>query len=385
MGYYGWRCDHRASSFLCRVISDIANWGFHILAFFPLIIKFGIPLLMASLLVPSVQTSILHDIEEAIGMFSPARTFSKTNYSSLSCSAAIMALFWIFRERIFLLGDGALIIRDFVRISSVEKIAEGYPNEPFAGLIMWRSWQLLSQWNLLPSDEFAVQWVSIACGGIAIILLFKIVGLLARTTIEQTLLFLFLLSAGGIQLFFGYVENYAPLYAGMVLFVWLSLLCLRGRLHLVFPSVMFGTLFTIHLSMFCMLPALAVVYFYACVKEKRWSEVPVSVFGMIVVTVCIFWLCGYSFTTFAQVMLNSGNHFLPLAHVTLPQQAYLLFSIEHVLELCNLHMLLAPFAVLLLITVAVACRQSFFTIERSWLFLLAVAGSGTAFSLRCES
>jgi len=365
--------------FYAAVHPTSQNWGFHFLAFFPPYIKFGIPILMALLLVPSVQTSILHDIENAIGMFF-RQPRSRKRGILLAVFGVIMVLFWVFRERIFLLGDGALILRDFARMSTIENIAGGYPNEPLPGLIMWKSWQLLSHWNLLPSDEFAVQWVSIACGGIAIILLFKIVGLLVRTTIEQTLMFLFLMSAGGIQLFFGYVENYAPLYAGLILFVWLSLLCLRGRMHLVFPSVTFGVLFAIHLSMLCMLPALAVVYFYACVKEKRWSEVPVSVFGMIVVTVCIFWLCGYSLTTFAQVMLNSGNHFLPFTHVTLPQQAYILFSVEHVLELGNLYMLLAPFAVLLLITVAVACRKSFFTIERSWLFLLAVAGSGTVFT-----
>ena len=223
---------------------------------------------MAFLLVPAVQTSILHDIEKANGIFFQ-QTRSRKRVILLCVFGAIIVSFWIFREGIFLLGDGALMLRDFARMSSVENIAEGFPNEPLPGLIMWKSWQLLSHWNLLPSDEFAVQWVSIACGGIAIILLYKIVRLLVRTPNEQLLMFLFLLSAGGTQLFFGYVENYAPLYTGLISFVWLSLLSLQGRAHLLFPSVMFGILFTLHLSMLCMFPALAVVYFYSCVKEKR--------------------------------------------------------------------------------------------------------------------
>src|SRR5689334_13029504 len=86
------------------------NWGFHELAFFPDAVKFGIPLLMLLVLLPAVQEALLLAVRRAAARWNDLPRGGRRAAILLFVAASAL-LFWLCRERIFLLGDGALILR----------------------------------------------------------------------------------------------------------------------------------------------------------------------------------------------------------------------------------------------------------------------------------
>ncbi len=340
----------------------------------------GTLLLMALFLFPTVQKTVLATLQRAVSSFQRGPRAARRGFLIGLFLPFAIALFWFGRERFLLLGDGTLILRLLKTIHHSSQIPDLFTHEPLPGLLMWKSWELCSVLGFLPSEAFPVQAVSIACGAISVALVSLISGSILRDPLERFIFFLFVVSTGTSQLFFGYVENYAPVCAGLLLFIWLSLLYLKGSVHLVLPSMAFGVLFTLHLLMLCMAPALLLLLSYA-IRQKRTMEIPPSLVASVSVVVTILWLCGYSFGQFFDLFLQSQSHLLPLLNVTLGQQAYPLLSVRHFEEFANLQMLLAPFALVTPIAVACVCRTKASFQETRWAFLALVAAGGITCSL----
>jgi len=347
------------------------RWGMHSLAFLPAAAASSILLAMGALLLAPVQRTVLAWLEAlATRLHRPA--FPLVVASSL-------ALFWLARERFYLLGDGTLVVRLVKQLASVENVASSFPHEPLSGFLLWRCAQACSAIGFLPTEEFPVQLVSILAGGVALILVRALSRRLVTEPVDRLLLGLFLVAGGGSQLFFGYVENYAPLAAGFLLFLLLSIRYLQGGGSLALPAMAFGLLFTLHFSMLAMVPSLGMLL-HSCHRRKRWAEIPAALFSMVAVTAGLLWLCGYSLASFTEILLKTGTHLLPLGSVTLPQQAYTMFSSRHAAELGNLLMLLSPFALVIPLLVMATGRGRGRRGDSLWLFLLAAAGGGVVFA-----
>lgn len=355
------------------------NWGFHQLAFFPNEVKILVPILMLLFVIPSIQMSILKFIEKGVKIF---QGLSKTSKILVLTSFVLFAaaLFWIGRERFFLLGDGSLVVRIIQKNLNDSYL---FKNEPLSGYILGSVAKNLSAMNIYFNDEFPIQLTSILFGVGAILILILLVRHLADSTVDRVLLYTFVLFSGGIQLFFGYVEVYTPLYFGILLFLWIAISSLRGEIHPIFPSITFGFLLLLHLGTLCLLPTLLFLYFHLFRKGKL-SDAILSIFGLGITIIMSMWICDYSYHTFIDHLFRGGKHILPLSGETSFWQAYSLFSVGYLLNLFNFQILISPFGLLVIILLLLRLKGSiFYDMEK--LFIGSAAIFGLSFVLLFNS
>ncbi|MBI3766402.1 MAG: hypothetical protein HY277_07870, partial [Ignavibacteriales bacterium] len=318
------------------------NWGFHQLGFFSPIGKVGVPFLMLLFIIPPIQLTILRVIFRMTELLSRYKRSVKVALIFFLLVGSAFA-FWVGRERVFFLGDGNMIVRTMPKVNNLDDIPRVFPNEPLAGFILWKGYQLCQSWNLLPSEEFPIQVVNAAFGVGCVFLFVLLVRQISSGVIDQVLVFAFIIAAGGTQLLFGYVEDYPPLYFGLILYLWLALSSLQGNTHPALPSMAFGFMFALHFGMVVMVPSLVLLW-YDQVRKKQWSVVVKSCIATVLTVILLLGLSGYTVDLFFSVFLKSRSHLLAASHTTSDDQAYTFFSLAHLNDLVNLQLLLAPFA-----------------------------------------
>ncbi len=155
----------------------------------------------------------------------------------------------------------------------------------------------------------------------------------------------FLLTAGYMQLFFGYVEVYALYPAGLLLYLYAGLRALGGRWPIVIPALILGFLFALHQAFLVFMPSLLYVGFR--LWRDKMSSLPIIVFALLCCFACSFALiliCGV--TPLEYVGRTGERNFLPLFGETTKDKHYNVFSITHVVDFLNQQLLVAPAAYL---------------------------------------
>ena len=357
-------------------------WGTDLFSFLPDLLKVALLILMIAVLFPSVQGVIIHVVSlltEKLEKISRSRRVVAITVSFLIAAV----LFWIGREKVFLLGDGNLVIRLIRDIRAVSDIPPFFKNEPLAGYLIWRIYQGMLHLHIPADEEMTIHVVSIACSLISLVVLWKIARDFGHNANERFFLFLSCIVLWTSQFFFGYVEVYPPLFMTFVLFVWTSFSCLNGTVRIILPSLSFALLLTLHFGMICMLPAMIFLWYFG-VKKGHTLEVFESVGATLLVTAGILWLCGYSTSTFWNALLGRERHLLPLTGKIEYWSAYGFLSAAHVIDMINLHLLLFPFALVVGIFLILLYhpQSSDSTIYR---FFLLVAVCGLLFTLITNS
>jgi len=353
-----------------------ANWGFHQLAFLPIIFKVCIPLLMVLLMIPSAQMMILRILEKSdINIRMQKKSTRILIFGA--CVICIGIIFWLLRERFFLLGDGSLVTRIIQKGLAGDVDVAIFKNEPLSGFILLKTAQMLSSLGIFISNEFPIQFTSITFGIGSVLVLTRLVKYLAESEIDRALTFLFIITSGGIQLFFGYVEVYTPLYFGLLLYFWLAIASLRGDMSVVFPVVMYGILFTLHFGALALLPTLLYL-FIQNIRQGHWSRLVISTIVMCSAAMVSLWMCGFSFDTFYNVFSKSGKHLLVFGTAQDYYKAYSLFSFAHLINLGNLQGLLSPYPLLLLVALFI-WKHKVQSINNQQVFLFLIAGCSLSF------
>jgi len=358
------------------------TWGFHHLGFLSLPWKIVIPLLMLSILHPRVQTMVMKFITTIAGVTAKLSTTSKIVAGIVGLSAA-GAIFWMGREATSFLGDGIFAQRSLTNIQTAENIPVALQNAPLPGFITWKVYGYLLTKSTENAAQAAFQVVSVVCGILGVGAFFFLSGALLRDRadrVEQVLVFILLLVGGSVQLFFGYVENYTVAYLVLLLFFWLSLAYISGRVPLWLPSIFFGFMFASHFGMVYLMPALLLLYFHAW-KKKKVNDVLIAVGVMLVATYAVLMWCGYSPQTVEAIfMKEGGGHRVPLFEKSTGWHAYTMFSPWHFVDIKNLYILLSPFPVVFVFLLIPRYRASLNTKNIPLLFLLATALFSLAFT-----
>jgi Tfp pilus assembly protein PilF len=237
---------------------------------------------------------------------------------------------------------------------------------------MWRFWQIFEAADIVVTDEFPTQLVSILSGTGSILVLGLLVRRLTSDATDRVLLFAFIFTGGATQLFFGYMENYTLLYFAILLFVHLSVLHLEGDVPLAYPMAGLGLLLVTHFASLIFLPP-ALFLAWRCASARKWRELAAGTASFVVVSSSLLMLCGYSIPGFFYLLMNSEKHMMPLMEITSRYQAYTLFSGAHLLNLANLHLLLSPFA-LVLFLIAGTGRRRAMLMQNPTLLFLAIGG-----------
>jgi tetratricopeptide (TPR) repeat protein len=360
------------------------NWGIHCLGFYGLGIRLAIPFLMLLCLVPAVQTFIVALIgktTEHLGRRSrPIRVALATLFL-----VGVGLVFWYFRERMYLLGDGQLCLRSIRNIGTLEQLMDGFKREPLAGFFIVLFSNLFTLLKSPIPSEDAFRWLSILSGICCTIVAWRIAKHLSTDRIEQSLFFLLMIASGASQLFFGYIENYPPAYAAIFLFFLLSIAYLKKTLSIAWAVVAYIALLLLHLGALVFLPALLFLLFVS-LRRKEYAELGATIFLAGVVLVVLLSLCGYTPEGLYAIFEGTGHFLLPLTLPLNTLQAYTFFTWNHLVDVMNLLLLCSPAGMILILGAAILYREKPRSFPPELWFLLLAAACGLSFVvvLNCE-
>jgi Tfp pilus assembly protein PilF len=359
------------------------NWGIHHFAFFPPPLDFLPGLLVIMILIPPLRSSLI-DVVTRVIQFVNARSRIARFMLAAGGLTGVAMVFWQARERLFLLGDGALLVRSLPNVGATNEIPlSSSRNEPLALWVISSSRRLMSMLGISANNAEVYQYTSIACGIVWLVLLAMLVRRLDRDAINRVLVFTLIATSGFIQLFFGYAENYAPVMVGLLLFVLAAIGYLKGKVYLPVVGSAFGALLALHFAMIAMVPSMAFLLFLE-IRRKKYLATVSAVVALIGTALGLLWLCGYTPQLLMDNVRSNGGHLVPLVAAGDVGSAYTLFSMYHLLDVVNFVFLAAPSFPLFLLILPVRIAKDR-TPDPEWLFVLLLALCGLAFVVAFHS
>jgi Tfp pilus assembly protein PilF len=360
------------------------NWGFHFLAFYGFEVKIIIPLLMILVTIPRLQDILITLVSSFTHWFYKQYRGVRI-IIPLTALCGLAFLFWAFRTRSYLLGDGQLLLRNLPYIDSVNTLAVEFKREPLVGfciVIITNFFIVLKSAN--PTLD-AYTWLSIVSGIVFVILIWRLVLYYTQDRIEQYLLFLLLMSTGVSQLFFGYVENYAPSAAGILLFILVGIAYLREKISIVWPIGIYGIDLMFNFGVLIFIPAL-ILLLSTAIKRKQVAELAASLFLTSAIIFGLLQLSLFPFEFLKDVLGGTGQHIVPFSSPLHKNQAYTFFSLSHSLDVVNLFCLNYPATTILLLLSSIMMWRQRKSIIMETGFLLLTAFGGFVFILifNCE-
>jgi len=256
--------------------------------------------------------------------------------------------FWFLRQKTFFLGDGYLWLRNLeygIRFSAHEPL-EMYLHSVVHSIAH-------NYFSATPQTTWTL--TSMLCGVLFVSFVMLISNLMGKTALQKFIIMTALLSMGTIQLFFGYVETYTIAALLTVLFIYFALKSFKSPRFL-FPSVFtFSFAVCAHPSVAGFFPAFIYLFILRMRNLKPYRDklrftLLFILWGIIPVlfTIFVFFSGGFTLKEFVD-SYSGGSHFLPLSSENLPIiVAYSLFSFNHIVDIINEYLLIAPLSIFIL-------------------------------------
>jgi len=317
-------------------------WGINQLAYVSFIPRWIIITLGFLILVPKVN-KIFYDV--LAGFFNVVeKTFRKMkrNYKYILLSLVSVPLFWVFRAKTHLLGDGYLRGEE---ISLGGKFSVTEPLDFYLHALVYRFVKL--------GAYQTYTLISCLAGALFVFLVLRLSHLLGKEPREKVLAFMVLISMGSLQLFFGYVESYTLLYTGIMAYFLFSLWFLEGKCSVIFPSLALLFSISLHLSALYLLPSLI----YLCITKQRKEEKTFNFKNVFSVTL-IFLLIGvglYILGVKNPTKTSPTTYLISLFGSS--KDSYSLFSFAHLVDVINEQLLLSPAGIILWAIVILCARK----------------------------
>lgn len=349
------------------------SWSLWPYTFLPSWLGWTLALLTGMLIIPAIGQFVLAGLRFTIypserSLFL-GRLTSHTSRSALYALAALFSglLFWLARLRHLRWGDAYLLSKALSTPNLELRVIYNW-QAPFTVFLHQRLWQFVADPLLGWPVEYVYATTSILCGMIFVYVLLMFTAQLGRTRVESAILAGLVLTTGSMQLFFGYVENYTIISLGLLITLFLAWRALQGELQPVWPVLALSLTNAFHPSTVFLWPGMLLLS-WLCWRQGRVSEV-----GVVWQTVLPPLLVGGS----VLALMESGGHgiaallgpdrpgggdgvwFVPLFKID-PQwrkyQPYTMFSVAHLLDWLNLHLLISPFGLPLLAMILVAVQR----------------------------
>lgn len=301
-------------------------------------------------------------------------------------------LFLVFRIRHLRWGDAELLVKalaDPYRLTYVWQA----PLDVYLHARAWQAGEALFGW---PDPIPVYRILSTLAGVLFVWILLGVAAELGRNRTERGLFAGLVLTLGTMQLFFGYIENYPLMTLGILVYVYLAILCLRGRVALVWPAIALALTNGFHPSTIVLTPSLIYLAFAAFAANRRNVEGSQDVMGSSVridtrsvLSVAIPYIVvlggvialmsggGHGLDALMGVDFPGGGDrswFVPLFEITTEWQHYTMFSLGHLIDIVNQHLLVAPAIWLTIALVVVLAWSRLRDVGREGVFLAVMAG-----------
>ncbi len=351
------------------------NWGFHFLAFLSIEVRVAVPLLMVIIMIPQVQFYLM-DVIRSAAEFVEDRTPVIRWLLAIIAIAGIVFLFDHFRTTTYFLGDGYLRLRSLKLPENVDNLnLTGFAREPLVGFLVFQFCRLFAFLESFTPPEDAYLWLSVGSGVCFSIAAWKGIGLFVADATDKILIFVLLFGSGASILFFGCVDNYAPGYVGIFLFLVLGAGALKERISIYWPMAAFGLALSMNFFAAAFLPALAfLVYIGFRRGEAAATGAALIISG--VVFIAMLAVSGYSPALFREVLGGAGAHLLLFSNKAGIQHAYAMISLSHAADEANFFLFCVPAGIALLGIAFVAAMRKRKALEPAEWFLLAAMACG---------
>jgi len=241
-------------------------------------------------------------------------------------------LFWLFRERMYLLGDGNLRGAEIVAGMSFSV------TEP---LDFYLHALLFKISNLNVSQVYAL--LSCLAGMVFVYLVLLLADRIGENGEERFFISSLLITMGANQLFFGYVESYSLMYVALMAFFLFAWLYLQKRCGLWLPTSVFLLATSLHLAGLTLLPSLIYLYFVKIrkikVENKRTLELtkPMLLLFLFFLIGGGLWMLNKNAPSWASL---DTIFLFPLG--SYDKSLYSLFSLSHIADVFNHQLLVSP-------------------------------------------
>ena len=286
------------------------------------------------LLIPSVTGRVSRTLTGPIGAISSFLRSVPALISVAASSVLLLALFYVFRSRALVYGDGYLI-RDVYR-SSVHLFSNIEIMKPLSAPFHQVLYRVITAvTNLGPSD--AISLIS-AIGGVAgFWAIYRLAALLSENRAGKWFLLFAAMSSGSILLFFGYVENYTWATSVGLWSLAVTIGYAKGRSRL-WPAIVLAVIATaFHVAAIVFLTASAFAWVLTRNVFSRMQ--PSKIFKLTV------WLAALGSLSIAfLVEVTPVQDYLILVW-PVSDNPYWMLSPAHLIDMVNIAVLVAPFAV----------------------------------------
>lgn len=320
-------------------LSVHAMWGFNHLAYLSpwfILILVGTAIMSGLLLLVGSAAQTAKSLLERAARY----LWERGRLPGLVIVLLFIALFWVLRAQIHLLGDGYRIVNLYAEPVTRVKLTS------FGSIYLLRGIQWLLGGYTAETSLLAFQILSVVSGGIAIYGFLDIARWLTEKSALRAVVFLLLLTSGATLLFFGYTELYPPLWAAASLFFAASLRYLRTDRGYVAVVGLFLLMVVLHLQ--SLLLIIAVVYLplrrlHTALQRPHATK-------YVVTTGVIFLIAGLTaYTWLYSESLIFRDTFLPVFKWGLQSTNYGVLTLPHLRDIVNLVLVIIPAAPLLLV------------------------------------
>lgn len=227
------------------------SWGFNHVKFYdtPYIISFYLLALASA--IPVINSKIFYFIETLSANLERIKKGKILCFILIGFIAGI--LFYIFRNKYFLLGDYTL------RVTQTMK-QDFLVTEYVTMKILYHVSTFLGKYNLTPIQSFVL--VSCVSGGLYITISCFIADLLGKNNLQRFFLLIGGTTSGMLLIFCGYIDIYALPLLFTIIYIYATLLYIRNKKYFVFALAGLIIAISGHLLCISFAPSLFIAWYY---------------------------------------------------------------------------------------------------------------------------
>ncbi|MBN2226816.1 MAG: tetratricopeptide repeat protein [candidate division Zixibacteria bacterium] len=310
-----------------------AMWGFNHLYYFPHWAKFLFAVLFVLVLSPLTARMLSGVLSQLQVSYCRYPRWVRGLTAALLSGVLFIAL----RVHVHSLGDG------YMRIFQIERGITGLHTEPLDFFLHVMLYKFLNLFGTFGAEPVFVMY-SIICGMI-------FCGIVATVTLPAPLdgprgllVRTLLLTLGGSQLFFGYVESYSLFYPAGLLFVLFTVKYILSGCGLLPATLTFIIMASTHLTGALFFPAFLVIVWMNMKKTDRLFEkyIPLALVLLVLTALGISEI---------NVRIKHAEYVGSIEALLLPlySSGYAMLSTVHLLDVCNQILLIFPGGLLVFI------------------------------------